>query len=153
MPWGWFADFLLRSGKLSQPSVRKLSNSVGMIGPSLGLLCLAFVGCDNQLTVVCLCLTCAFYGGLYSGYQVFMFSFILYIESYCYTYNLLHLRNFKGLQQLTEIYYQQATYGELSPNYAGTVAGIVSAIGNSMGFISPMIVAAFVDDNVSFPLW
>ena len=29
------------------------------------------------------------------------------------------------------------------------MAGIVSAIGNSMGFLSPMIVAGFVDSNVS----
>ena len=43
----------------------------------------------------------------------------------------------------------KATYGELSPNYSGIVASIVSAIGNSMGFLSPMIVAAFVDNNVS----
>ena len=81
MPWGWFADFLIRSGRLSQPSVRKLSNNVGMLGPSVGLLCLAFVGCDNNLTIACLCLSCAFYGALYSGYQVFHFVFhILYIE-------------------------------------------------------------------------
>ena len=115
MPWGWFADYLVRSGTLNQPSVRKLSNNVGMIGPSLGLLCLAFVGCDDQLTVVFLCLASAFRGGHYSGYLV--------------------------------------TYGDLSPNYAGTIAGIVWAIGNSMGFIAPMIVAAFVDGNQTIVAW
>ena len=70
MPWGWFADYLIRSGKLSLPAVRKLSNNVGMLGPSIGLLCLAFAGCDNNLTVVSLCFSCALYGALYSGYQV-----------------------------------------------------------------------------------
>ena len=70
MPWGWFADYLIRMKKLSQPSVRKLSNAVGMLGPSLGLLCLAFVRCNNALTIISLCFSCALYGALYSGYQV-----------------------------------------------------------------------------------
>ena len=70
MPWGWFADYLIRTEKLSQPSVRKLSNAVGMLGPSLGLLCLAFVRCNNALTIISLCFSCALYGALYSGYQV-----------------------------------------------------------------------------------
>ena len=70
IPWGWFADYLIRSGKLSLPSVRKLSNNVGMLGPSFGLLCLAFAGCDNILTIASLCFSCALYGALYSGYQV-----------------------------------------------------------------------------------
>ena len=70
MPWGWFADYLIQTGKLSQPSVRKLSNAVGMLGPSLGLLCLAYSNCNNVLTIGSLCLSCALYGALYSGYQV-----------------------------------------------------------------------------------
>ena len=72
MAWGWFADYLISSGKSSLPAVRKLSNAVGMLGPSLGLLCLAFVGCDNNLTIVYLCFSCALYGALYSGYQVYL---------------------------------------------------------------------------------
>ena len=143
MPWGWFADYLIRTEKLSQPSVRKLSNAVGMIGPSLGLLCLAFVRCNNALTIIALCFSCALYGALYSGYQVRRY--VSLDDLYSRTANSYLIIEFSFCLI-------QATYGELSPNYSGTVAGIVSAIGNSMGFLSPMIVAAFVDDNVSILL-
>ena len=70
MPWGWFADYLIRTQRLGLSSVRKLSNAVGMLGPSIGLLCLAYARCDNVLTITSLCFSCALYGALYSGYQV-----------------------------------------------------------------------------------
>ena len=82
IPWGWFADFLIRSGRLSQQSVRKLSNNVGMIGPSLGLLCLAYAKCDKTFTIFSLCFSCALYGALYSGYQVNL-SLFVYITHGC----------------------------------------------------------------------
>ena len=83
IPWGWFADFLIRSGRLSQQSVRKLSNNVGMIGPSLGLLCLAYAKCDKTFTIFSLCFSCALYGALYSGYQVNL-SLLGYIMHVCF---------------------------------------------------------------------
>ena len=55
MPWGWFADYLIRTQRLGLSSVRKLSNAVGMLGPSIGLLCLAYARCDNFLTISSLC--------------------------------------------------------------------------------------------------
>ena len=83
IPWGWFADFLIRSGRLSQQSVRKLSNNVGMLGPSLGLLCLAYAKCDKTFTIFSLCFSCALYGALYSGYQVNL-SLLVYIMHGCF---------------------------------------------------------------------
>ena len=43
----------------------------------------------------------------------------------------------------------QATCPELSPNYAGTLNGFANGSGNTMGFVSPLIVAALVEGNVS----
>ena len=91
----------------------------------------------------------------YAFHVLYMEHYILAIR-YVYTIEQLYEPLFIHFPSLLvhKVYYLiEATYGELSPNYSGTVAGIVSAIGNSMGFLSPMIVAAFVDDNVSIPLW
>ena len=70
MPWSWFADWLIGSEKLSRTNVRKISTVVGMIGPAVGLLLLAFAGCDHTMPVIFLCIACATNGALYSGYQV-----------------------------------------------------------------------------------
>ena len=70
MPWSWFSDWLIVSGKLSRTNVRKISTIVGMIGPAIGLLLLAFAGCDHTMPVIFLCIACGTNGALYSGYQV-----------------------------------------------------------------------------------
>ena len=70
MPWSWFADWLIGSGKLGRTNVRKLSSIVGLIGPAIGLALLAFASCNHVLPVVYLCIACGTNGALYSGYQV-----------------------------------------------------------------------------------
>ena len=54
------------------------------------------------------------------------------------------------LSILITLSFIQATCPELSPNYAGTLNGLSNGCGNTMGFISPLIVAALVEGNVSF---
>lgn len=39
---------------------------------------------------------------------------------------------------------------DLSPNYAGTVYGIVNSIGTTAGFLTPLVVAYFTHENVRF---
>ena len=38
---------------------------------------------------------------------------------------------------------------DLSPNYAGTVMGVVNMVGNVTGFIAPYIVGTIINGNVS----
>jgi len=70
MPWSWFSDWLIVSGRMRRTNVRKISTIVGMIGPAIGLFLLAFAGCDHTWPVIFLCMACATNGALYSGYQV-----------------------------------------------------------------------------------
>ena len=49
---------------------RKIGNSVGFVGAALGLVGLCFVGCNQYLAVVCLCVAVGLNGAIYSGYQV-----------------------------------------------------------------------------------
>lgn len=37
---------------------------------------------------------------------------------------------------------------DLSPNYAATIYGIINAVATTSGFISPLVVAYFTQDNV-----
>jgi len=115
MPWSWLSDWLITSHKLSRTNVRKVSTIVGMIGPAIGLLLLAFANCDHILPVIYLCIACGTNGALYSGYQV--------------------------------------AYVEVSPNFAGTIMGIVNGIANAMGIVVPMVVALMVDGNQTFEGW
>ena len=39
---------------------------------------------------------------------------------------------------------------ELSPNYAGSIRGIVSTFSNMNGFLTPLVAAYFVDGNVRY---
>ena len=43
----------------------------------------------------------------------------------------------------------KVAYVEVSPNFAGTIMGIVNGIANAMGIVVPMVVALMVDGNVS----
>ena len=49
---------------------RRLFQSIAQFGPALGCVFLAFVGCDQTLSIVALCLSVALSGGIYSGFQV-----------------------------------------------------------------------------------
>ena len=37
----------------------------------------------------------------------------------------------------------------MSPNFAGSIMGVVNGISNTMGILAPMVVALLVDGNVS----
>lgn len=67
---GFLADFMISKKGFSIAFVRKLFNSIAFFGPTLGLIWLAFVGCDRTLAVVALSLSVGLNGAVYSGFQV-----------------------------------------------------------------------------------
>ena len=69
-PIGLLADWLIESRRLSVVNVRRLCNSIGHYGSALGLIGLAFTGCDKTAAVLWLCLSVCFNGAVYSGFQV-----------------------------------------------------------------------------------
>ena len=42
----------------------------------------------------------------------------------------------------------KVAYVEISPNFAGSIMGIVNGIANAMGIVVPMVAALLVDGNV-----
>ncbi|CAG9812418.1 unnamed protein product [Phaedon cochleariae] len=65
-----FADSLLSRGYLSPSTSYKLFNTVASVIPSLGLLGVAYVGCDRMGVQLLLALTGAFGGAVYAGNQM-----------------------------------------------------------------------------------
>jgi MFS transporter, ACS family, solute carrier family 17 (sodium-dependent inorganic phosphate cotransporter), other len=51
---------------------------------------------------------------------------------------------FNGAATMTNLQNTQ----DLAPNYAGTLYGIINFVGTTSGFISPMIVAHFTENEV-----
>lgn len=76
-PVGKLSDYLITTGKLSKLNSRKLFSAIGNYGPALGLVGLAFVGCDRVLAIV---LLCASVGSDAAGYSGYMVSFIITIN-------------------------------------------------------------------------
>jgi hypothetical protein len=70
MPIGIVADWLIQSGKMSAKNTRRLCNSIGHFGSALGLIGLAFTGCNQTLAIVWLCMSVCLNGAVYSGFQV-----------------------------------------------------------------------------------
>ncbi|GFX70674.1 vesicular glutamate transporter 2.2 [Trichonephila clavipes] len=66
----YIADKLRESNKLSITTIRKLCNSIGLMGP--GLCCLGIIasGCHSTQIVVLLCVAMFLNGFVYSGYNV-----------------------------------------------------------------------------------
>ncbi|KAJ2948996.1 hypothetical protein O0L34_g5936 [Tuta absoluta] len=65
-----FADWLLAKGMISRINSMKLWNTVAAIFPALGVLGIAWVGCDSFTALLLLNLTSIFGGAAYSGYQM-----------------------------------------------------------------------------------
>lgn len=65
-----FADWLLATGRLSLATSYKLFNSIGSVVPSLGLLGVAWVGCDRTMAQLMLTIPGAFAGAVYAGNQM-----------------------------------------------------------------------------------
>ena len=70
MPIGLLADWLIESGKMKARNVRRVCNSIGHYGSALGLIGLAFTGCDKTAAIVWLCLSVCLNGAVYSAFQV-----------------------------------------------------------------------------------
>ena len=68
--WGKIANWMVSTNKMSLNHVRKLSSNIGLLGSGAGLFGLAFVGCNHNLTFLCLCISCGASGAIYSGWQV-----------------------------------------------------------------------------------
>lgn len=65
-----FADWLLARGYLSLGMSYKLFNSIASVIPSLGLLGVAWVGCDRTVAQLMLTIPGAFAGAVYAGNQM-----------------------------------------------------------------------------------
>ncbi|KAJ8923064.1 hypothetical protein NQ315_001613 [Exocentrus adspersus] len=64
------ADWLLSKGYLSLSTSYKLFNSIAAVIPSLGILGVAYVGCDKVAAQLLLALPGAFAGAVYAGNQM-----------------------------------------------------------------------------------
>uniref|UniRef100_V5G395 Putative inorganic phosphate cotransporter n=2 Tax=Anoplophora glabripennis TaxID=217634 RepID=V5G395_ANOGL len=64
------ADWLLSKGYLSLSTSYKIFNSIASIVPSLGILGVAYVGCDKVAAQLLLALPGAFAGAVYAGNQM-----------------------------------------------------------------------------------
>ncbi|GFS87265.1 hypothetical protein NPIL_331311 [Nephila pilipes] len=64
------ADRLRASNKLSVTTIRKMCNSIGLIGPALCLLCIIASGCRPTQIVSLFCTALFFNGFAYSGYRI-----------------------------------------------------------------------------------
>ncbi|XP_068220662.1 putative inorganic phosphate cotransporter isoform X3 [Palaemon carinicauda] len=58
---------LLSTGKLSIIFVRRLSTAIGTYGPSIGLILMCFVNCNQVLAMLVLCIAVGLSGSNYSG--------------------------------------------------------------------------------------
>lgn len=68
--FGGLSDTLINRRYLSLPMARKCANIVGSFGPALGLIWLAWVGCDRVMAVVVLCISLSLNSAFYSGVTV-----------------------------------------------------------------------------------
>nr|XP_053635789.1 sialin-like [Cherax quadricarinatus] len=62
-------DRLLAASKVSNLAVRRVSMSIGIFGPMLGLIAMCFVNCDEKLAMGVLCVAVGLNGAVYSGYM------------------------------------------------------------------------------------
>ena len=60
----------LRSKDFRSETIRKCFNTLGHIGPALGLIGLSFAGCDKNLVIFWFCLAVMLNGAANSGFQV-----------------------------------------------------------------------------------
>jgi MFS family permease len=69
-PVSYTADRLVNSGRFRTITIRKLFTIMGLIGPSLSLVWLAFVGCNSTQAILALCLASGLNSGKYAGTQM-----------------------------------------------------------------------------------
>ncbi len=66
----FIADKVISKKLLSVQTTRKLFNSIAHIGPAAALVALSFIGCNQTLAIVCLCLALSCNSAMYSGFMV-----------------------------------------------------------------------------------
>ncbi|XP_055953850.1 sialin-like isoform X1 [Argiope bruennichi] len=66
----YVVDRIRKSGKMNITTIRKISNSIGLFGPAVCLLCITLSGCRPYLIVGLLSLALALNGFVYSGFNV-----------------------------------------------------------------------------------
>ncbi|KAJ8983956.1 hypothetical protein NQ317_008658 [Molorchus minor] len=65
-----FADWLLTKGYLSLATSYKIFNTIASVIPALGILGVAYVGCDKIAAQLLLAIPGAFVGAVYAGNQM-----------------------------------------------------------------------------------
>merc|ERR1712038_237532 len=68
--YGRLTDYMIVKNYITMTTGRKIGNTVGFIGPAIGLVGLCFIGCSKPLAVLCLCIAVGLNGATYSGWQV-----------------------------------------------------------------------------------
>ncbi|KAG8180930.1 hypothetical protein JTE90_013936 [Oedothorax gibbosus] len=64
------ADWLRKTNKFTNTTIRKVCNSVGLFGPAVCLLGITFSGCQPKVIVALLSLAMALNGFIYSGFNI-----------------------------------------------------------------------------------
>ena len=67
-PVSHIADLLLNRELLSLTSVRRLMAMIGIGGPSIMFIALAFVDCDSTLAIIVLCAALSLSAGKFAGH-------------------------------------------------------------------------------------
>ena len=67
---GKWSDFLIRQQILTVKKARRISNSIGFVGPAIGMVLLSIAGCNYALSSVLVCIAVGLNGAVYSGFQV-----------------------------------------------------------------------------------
>ena len=67
-PVSYIADLLVNSRRLSLTNIRRISTLIGLGGPSVMFVALAFVGCDSTLAILALCAALALSAGKFAGH-------------------------------------------------------------------------------------
>ena len=68
-PVSYTADLLVNSGRVSLTNIRRIFTLIGLGGPSVMFVALAFVGCDSTLAIVALCASLALSSGKFAGHS------------------------------------------------------------------------------------
>ena len=67
---GFYFEYLIKNQILEINTIRKLSNTIGFVGPAVCLYLVTLVKCDATWSVVLFILAMGFNGFVYSGYNV-----------------------------------------------------------------------------------
>ncbi len=69
-PIGIIHDYFINNNIASKLTMRKFFNSVGTLGPAVGMVWLMFVGCNSTMAVTALVLSSTLASGSYAGFNV-----------------------------------------------------------------------------------